>query len=125
MTPALQYLQIYRDYSGKIYSYFRMRVANDWDAEDLTSIVFLKAFANLSQYDDRHPLGAWIYRIAHNTLVDFLRKRREKPIDTDEFDKTETDCTLQPEQALQRAVSRREPAGLFPEDHRCPLAHGG
>ncbi|WP_255679582.1 RNA polymerase sigma factor [Brevibacillus humidisoli] len=75
METAREYQQMYMEYSNKIYRYFRCRVPNDWDAEDLTSTVFLKVYSKRAQYDGRYPFGAWIYRIAHNTLIDFLRKK--------------------------------------------------
>lgn len=92
--------QIYEEYSAKIYRYFRYRVKNVWDVEDLTTTVFIKVYAKLEQYDGRYPFGAWIFRIAHNTLIDFMRKKRECPVDQEMFstlaavDKLPEECVL-------------------------------
>lgn len=44
-------------------------------AEDVLQEVFIKAYVNLNDYDQSRPFGPWIYRIAHNEAVSFLRKR--------------------------------------------------
>lgn len=106
-TPA-EYQRMYGEYCNKIYRYFRRRVASKWDAEDLTATVFLKVYAKQAQYDGRYPFRAWIYRIAHNTLVDFLRKRREQPVDIECLERTETDVAVLPEQQLLRKESRSQ-----------------
>lgn len=48
-------------------------------AEDVLQDVFLKAYVNLNDYDTTRPLGPWLYRIAHNEAVSFLRKRGAEP----------------------------------------------
>ncbi|EJL20125.1 sigma-70 family RNA polymerase sigma factor [Brevibacillus sp. NPDC058079] len=103
MYPKLSHQQIYEDYSTKIYRYFRYRVKNVWDVEDLTTTVFIKVYSKLEQYDGRHPFGAWIFRIAHNALIDYMRKKRESPVDQDTFsnmvatDKLPEECLLNQE----------------------------
>ncbi|BAH41519.1 MULTISPECIES: sigma-70 family RNA polymerase sigma factor [Brevibacillus] len=103
MYPKLNHQQIYEDYSAKIYRYFRYRVKNVWDVEDLTTTVFIKVYSKLEQYDGRHPFGAWIFRIAHNALIDYMRKKRESPVDQDTFsnmvatDKLPEECLLNQE----------------------------
>ncbi|UED74563.1 sigma-70 family RNA polymerase sigma factor [Brevibacillus sp. DP1.3A] len=103
MYPKLSHQQIYEDYSTKIYRYFRYRVKNVWDVEDLTTTVFIKVYSKLEQYDGRHPFGAWIFRIAHNALIDYMRKKRESPVDQETFsnmvatDKLPEECLLNQE----------------------------
>jgi RNA polymerase sigma-70 factor (ECF subfamily) len=41
--------------------------------------IFIKAYVNLNDYDRTRPFAPWIYRIAHNETVSFLRKRRAQP----------------------------------------------
>lgn len=48
-------------------------------AEDVLQDVFIKAYVNLNDYDTSRPLGPWLYRIAHNEAVSFLRKRGAEP----------------------------------------------
>jgi RNA polymerase sigma-70 factor (ECF subfamily) len=69
--------QLYEIYLDAIYRYLYHRVSVKEDAEDLTEHVFLKAWENLEGY---RPQGvgfrAWLYRIAHNALIDHYRTRR-------------------------------------------------
>ena len=68
---------IYRDYHGKVHGYIRSKIANPQDAEDLTSEVFVKIYANLDTFDEKKAsLTTWIYTITRNTLTDFFRTRR-------------------------------------------------
>ena len=52
-------------------------------AGDVMQEVFIKAYVNLRDYDMERPFGPWIYRIAHNEAVNFLRKRRTEPARVD------------------------------------------
>lgn len=44
-------------------------------AEDLAQETFVKAFRNLRRYDPRRKLASWLFKIAHNTTLDHLRKK--------------------------------------------------
>jgi len=46
------------------------------DAEDILQEVFIKAYRNINGYDSRYSFSSWIYRIAHNEAVSFLRKKK-------------------------------------------------
>jgi len=48
-------------------------------AEDVLQDVFVKAYVNLNDYDTSRPLAPWLYRIAHNEAVSFLRKCGAEP----------------------------------------------
>src|SRR5579863_10378536 len=45
------------------------------DGEDVMQEALFEAYRKLDQYDDSRPLGPWLFRIAHNRCIDFLRKR--------------------------------------------------
>ncbi len=49
-------------------------------AEDVVQDSFIKAYVNLNSFDRRRPLAPWLYRIAHNEAVSFLRKRGAGPL---------------------------------------------
>jgi RNA polymerase sigma-70 factor (ECF subfamily) len=78
MTPD-DFAALYEECAPKIYHYLRARLRGPNElAEDLTADVFLKAFLKLDGYQDRGaPPIAWLYRIAHNRMVDYLRSPRE------------------------------------------------
>ena len=44
-------------------------------AEDVLQDIFIKAYVNLNDFDRSRPFSPWIYRIAHNEAISFLRKR--------------------------------------------------
>jgi RNA polymerase sigma-70 factor (ECF subfamily) len=71
--------QLYEAYFAKIYRYITLRVRNETEAEDLTQQVFMKMLQSISSYKIKGlPFSAWIYRIAHNQVVDFLRQQNKK-----------------------------------------------
>ena len=68
--------KLYEKYVGKIYNYLYYKTSSQNQAEDLTSKVFLKALNHIEDYEDRgHPLSAWLYRIAHNLVVNWYRDK--------------------------------------------------
>ena len=48
-------------------------------AEDVLQEVFIKAYVNINDYDRARPFAPWLFRIAHNEAVSFLRKRKAEP----------------------------------------------
>jgi RNA polymerase sigma-70 factor (ECF subfamily) len=69
---------LYERYLDDVYRYVYYRVSDHQYAEDLTERVFLKAWQNMSGYQvGKAPFQAWIYRIAHNTVIDHYRTRKE------------------------------------------------
>ena len=69
------FAQLYDAYSKKIHSYLRYHLNGRADlADDLAADVFLKAMEKLHSYQfSGVPFSAWLYRIAHNHLIDYLR----------------------------------------------------
>ena len=74
---AAAFGRLYQIHLDSIYRYIYYRVANATEAEDLTEQVFLKAWEHLAGYDQRGlPFASWLYRMAHNLVVDYHRTRR-------------------------------------------------
>ena len=68
---------LYADHLPRIYNYFRFRVGADADAEDLTATAFEKAWQSRERYrQDLAAFSTWLFTIARNLAVDFLRSRR-------------------------------------------------
>ncbi|MBS3751247.1 MAG: sigma-70 family RNA polymerase sigma factor [Anaerolineales bacterium] len=68
--------QLYEKYIDQIYSYIYYRTSGKQEAEDLTSRVFLRALRAIEDYEDRgYPFSAWLYRIAHNLVVNWYRNQ--------------------------------------------------
>jgi RNA polymerase sigma-70 factor (ECF subfamily) len=73
------FAEIYEAYFDKIYRYIAMRIRNDMEAEDLTQQVFMKVLHSISSYKSQGvPFSSWVYRIAHNQVVDFFRQHNKK-----------------------------------------------
>ncbi|MDO8583481.1 MAG: RNA polymerase sigma factor [bacterium] len=72
--------EFYKSYSPRILSYLLKKLPRLEDAEDLTNDVFLEAIDSLSLLQKEQNTSAWLYRIAHNKMVDFYRKRKIKSI---------------------------------------------
>jgi len=79
------FTQLYEAYFDKIYRYIAIRIGNEMEAEDMTQQVFLKALRSIPSFRWRGiSPSAWLFRIAHNQVVDYLRKKTKRvtvPID--------------------------------------------
>ena len=59
----------------RLVRYACARMGNRTDAEDIAAEVFVRAFESLDSYQERGlPMEAWLFRIAHNLVVDYLRR---------------------------------------------------
>ena len=68
--------EIYRLYRPGIVRYIRHHVGSSHEAEDIAGRVFLKAWQAIDRYQDRgRPFSSWLYRLAHNQVVDHHRTR--------------------------------------------------
>lgn len=68
--------KLYDLYFESIYKYIFFRVPAS-EADDLCELVFIKAWMNLEKYEKRDvQFSAWLFRIAHNAIIDFRRQHR-------------------------------------------------
>lgn len=70
--------EIYRAHSGKLYSLACRMLGNPTDAEDLLQEIFLSAHRKLDGFRGESALGTWLYRLATNQCLDYLRSRAAK-----------------------------------------------
>lgn len=70
---------IYDRYFLSIYKYILVRVSNELLADEITSMVMLKAMENLHKYQFKGlPFSAWLYRVAYNELQNNFRQKKAK-----------------------------------------------
>ncbi len=90
--------QLYEENFDRIYRYVAFKTGNRTEAEDITQQVFLKALESIASYSWRGtPFSAWLYRIAHNQMVDYFRKRTKQatvPLDESLCSKGDDPTTL-------------------------------
>jgi len=74
------FTELYEAYFDKLYRYVLVRIGNKAEAEDMTQQVFVKAYKSISSFRWKGvPFSAWLFRIAHNLVVDFYRKESKRP----------------------------------------------
>ncbi|MDO8598994.1 MAG: sigma-70 family RNA polymerase sigma factor [bacterium] len=71
------FLQYYEAYKDRIYTYFWYRTGFRREvAEDCAQEVFLRALQAFASFDQDRPFAPWVFRIAHNHLVNYYRQQR-------------------------------------------------
>lgn len=93
-------------YKDTIYFMLLKMLNNRSDAEDLTIEAFGKAFKNLHQYSPTYAFSTWLFKIASNNCIDFLRKRKGITISIESDD----------EHSEMSEVSRIKSKDLNPEE---------
>jgi RNA polymerase sigma factor (sigma-70 family) len=105
------YAELMQRYREPIYFMLLKMVNNKDDADDLTIEAFGKAFKRLEQYTPQFAFSTWLFKIASNNCIDFIRKKRIRAISidqgftTDDGDTIEIsvrDSVLDPAEALQK-----------------------
>jgi RNA polymerase sigma-70 factor (ECF subfamily) len=91
------------------------------DGEDIVQEALFEAYRKLDQFDDSRPLAPWLFRIAHNRCIDFLRRRKVRK--QAELTATKPDRVMPAEpsgHALGRAVEHLV-LSLPPKERACVL----
>ncbi|MFA5022752.1 MAG: RNA polymerase sigma factor [Candidatus Paceibacterota bacterium] len=70
---------IVKEYLAPIYRFAYRLVGNENDASDIAQEVMVKVWKNLGKYDPAQELKPWLFKIARNTSIDWLRRRRQIP----------------------------------------------
>lgn len=73
-------LKFYTLYSPQILKYLIANLPKKEDAEDLLNDVFLDALDGLPMFQEKSNIKTWLYKIAHNKIMDFYRKRKIKAV---------------------------------------------
>ena len=71
----LAFLETITQLRPRLHRYCSRMTGSVMDGEDVVQDALFEAYRKLDQYDDSRPLGPWLFRIAHNRCIDFLRRR--------------------------------------------------
>ncbi len=90
------YAELLNRYRDSVYYVMLRMISNPSDAEDLTIEAFGKAFHNLAKYVPSHAFSTWLFRIATNNCIDFVRRKSQspRPFDQDEGEEDEVEATV-------------------------------
>jgi RNA polymerase sigma-70 factor (ECF subfamily) len=104
---AVALTQIYEENFDRIYRYIVIKIGDRTEAEDMTQQVFLNVLKSISSYKwQGMPFTSWLYRIAHNQVVDYLRKKSSRA--TVPLDESMADTGGDPEQSAIRRIQIEE-----------------
>lgn len=82
------YKQLVDKYQKPLYFHIRKMIKEKELVDDLVQEVFMKAFHNLSSYSNEYAFSTWLYRIATNHTIDYLRKKKLQTLSINEPYKT-------------------------------------
>ena len=108
------YAELLDRYKDAIYYMLLKMVNNSSDAEDLTIEAFGKAFKSIGQYTPNYAFSTWLFKIATNNCIDFIRKKKANLISLDQTS-DDQDCigtaplqsnTPDPEEDMKNGVVR-------------------
>jgi len=77
------YKKLVEKYQRPLYFHIRKMISDQEQVEDLVQETFVKAFDNLSNYSTNYAFSTWIYRIATNHTIDYLRKKKLQTLSID------------------------------------------
>lgn len=78
------YVAVVKYYEVSLRRYIRRQLGRHGEmTDDILQEAFIKAYVNLKDYDGERNFGPWIYRIAHNEAISFLRRRKAEPLMVD------------------------------------------
>lgn len=89
------YAELMKNYRDSLYFMLLKMTNNPHDAEDLTIEAFGKAFKKLHQYTPDYAFSTWLFKIASNNCIDFIRKKKKYTFSIDtNYDDNETGTEL-------------------------------
>lgn len=123
------YTKLMKKYHDAIFSFIFRMVHDREQVEDLTQEAFIKAFASLKNFNEEFAFSTWLYKIATNNSIDYIRKRKlqmysiDKPIESKDSDYTFElpDDSYEADKELisdQRTVLLKRAIDQLPEKYR-------
>ncbi len=95
--------RLYERCSGRVYA-LMVRMVGRQDADDAMQLAFMQVFRKLDRFSGGSSLETWIYRVATNEALQFLRRRKRDNVDT---------LSLEPESKVSQSGLRLEDAEML------------
>ena len=105
------YSKLTQKYQKPLYFHVSKMIRDPDFAEDLVQDIFLKAFKSLKNYKNDHAFSTWLYRIARNHTIDYLRKKKIETlsIHVDDYDEMHASIQIADESSFtDQPMIRRE-----------------
>ena len=123
------YKRLMKKYHSQLYNLIYRLVRHKEEVEDLTQEAFVKAFGSLRHFNHEFAFSTWLYKIATNNTIDYIRKKKletfsiDKPIASEESDYSFElpDTTYEPDKEIirnQRSVLLQQAIADLPEKYR-------
>jgi RNA polymerase sigma-70 factor (ECF subfamily) len=123
------YQRLMDKYHDAIFNFIFRMVREREQVEDLTQEAFIKAFASLRSFNEEYAFSTWLYKIATNNSIDYIRKKKlqmfsiDKPIESkdSDFSFELPDDSYEPDKEMitgQRAAMLNEAIDQLPEKYR-------
>jgi len=77
------YAELMKNYKDSLYFMLLKMTNNETDAEDLTIEAFGKAFKKIASYSPKYAFSTWLFKIATNNAIDFIRKKKQRTLSID------------------------------------------
>ena len=117
------------EYEKAVYAIAQRMTGNPEDAADMTQETFIKAYNSLSSFRGDSKFSVWLYRIANNVCLDFLRSKNRRPTvslsaEDDDGEETQLDIadeSQSPELLLESSLTRdavRRGLDSLPPDYK-------
>ena len=123
------YRAILKKYHDQVYNLLYRMVHDKDEVEDLTQEAFIKAFNSLHNFNEEFAFSTWLYKIATNNCIDYIRKKKlatfsiDKPLESKdgEYSFEIPDSSYEPDKTLiagQRSKILEDAVNALPEKYR-------
>jgi len=123
------FTQLMNAYRNSVLIFIKNMISNKEDAEDILQETFYKIFSSIERFDVRYSFYKWSIKIASNTCIDFLRKKKLPTVsiqqrsnqDENEYEINIVDHFADPDLMLKQRETRKKlenEFNLLPESYR-------
>jgi RNA polymerase sigma-70 factor (ECF subfamily) len=93
--------KLMKRYSAKLFRYGKQFLKDVDNIEDVVQDVFIKTYKNINSFDTSQRFSPWIYRIAHNTYINAIKKQNSGPLYLFDFDTIISHTVVEEDQATK------------------------